>query len=377
MWWQYLTLFLAGMFLAAALYLASRFYRFGWMERLARGKRWLRVLLSALAAGLLLGVWRLVYGSFNAVVMALHLVVFWLVCDLALWLVARIRRVKPSRYYAGYAALAVTALYLAAGWFLAHNVWAESYTLTTDKDVEPLRLAMLADAHVGTTFDGEGFGRWMEKLQAEDPDVVVVAGDFVDDDTSRADMEAACRALGRLDAPRGVYYVFGNHDKGYYGDAYRGYGAEELVAQLEENGVTVLEDACVPLGGGYYLVGRKDRSEEMRGGRMTMAELMADARAQTVGDTSEAYFIVADHQPQDFDAQAESGVDLVLAGHTHGGWLFPLTVLDRYIGADDLVYGHEVRGNTDFIVTSGISDWAMQFKTGCKSEYVIVDIQGK
>lgn len=44
---------------------------------------------------------------------------------------------------------------------------------------------------------------------------------------------------------------------------------------------------------------------------------------------------------------------------------------------DDRVYGYEKRDNTNFIVTPGISDWAIKFKTGCKSEYVIVNIHGK
>ncbi|MBS5484607.1 MAG: hypothetical protein KHX37_07255 [Eubacterium sp.] len=46
-------------------------------------------------------------------------------------------------------------------------------------------------------------------------------------------------------------------------------------------------------------------------------------------------------------------------------------------GLDDRVYGYEKRENTNFVVTSGIPDWAIKFKTGCKSEYVIINIQGK
>lgn len=46
-------------------------------------------------------------------------------------------------------------------------------------------------------------------------------------------------------------------------------------------------------------------------------------------------------------------------------------------GLDDRVYGYEKRENTNFVVTSEISDWAIKFKTGCKSEYVIINIQGK
>ena len=44
---------------------------------------------------------------------------------------------------------------------------------------------------------------------------------------------------------------------------------------------------------------------------------------------------------------------------------------------DDKIYGYEKRDNTNFIVTSGISDWAIKFKTGCKSEYLLIDIEGK
>ena len=66
--------------------------------------------------------------------------------------------------------------------------------------------------------------------------MVVVAGDFVDEGTSKTDMIAASRALGRIDAPYGVYYVFGNHDKGRYAKGRRGYDGDDLIAELQKNG---------------------------------------------------------------------------------------------------------------------------------------------
>ena len=92
---------------------------------------------------------------------------------------------------------------------------------------------------------------------------------------------------------------------------------------------------------------------------------------------SNKYSIVLDHQPSDYDAQEAAGVDLVLSGHTHGGQLFPFNYMGYWTGLDDKTYGLEKRTNTNFIVTSGISDWAIKFKTGCKSEYVVIDVVGE
>lgn len=76
---------------------------------------------------------------------------------------------------------------------------------------------------MGTTFDGKGLEKYVEEMQQTNPDVVVITGDFVDDDTSKQDMIDACHALSKLNPTYGVYFVFGNHDKGYYDPEYRGY----------------------------------------------------------------------------------------------------------------------------------------------------------
>ena len=96
--------------------------------------------------------------------------------------------------------------------------------------------------------------------------------------------------------------------------------------------------------------------------------------ALTEGLDKEKFIIVLDHQPSDYDAQAAAGVDLVLSGHTHGGQLIPITYVGEWIGVNCRTYGREKRENTEFIVSSGISDWAILFKTGCKSEYVVIDV---
>ena len=99
-------------------------------------------------------------------------------------------------------------------------------------------------ACVGATFHAEGLLRHIEKINAMNPDVVVVTGDFVDNDTSREDMLASCDALGQVTAPKGVLFVYGNHDKARYGPSNGGWTGEELRSRLEANGVIILEDAA-------------------------------------------------------------------------------------------------------------------------------------
>lgn len=353
------------------LYLAGRFARFALVRKAAGRRKVVRFLLGLLLTGLLAGCTQAFLGTFNAEICMIHLTVIWLICDGISKIAEKTRKKKFARYYAGGFAIGITVAYLACGWYLAHHVWRTPYTLDTDKQVGSLRIVQFADSHVGAIFDGEGFAEHMKAIQAENPDIVVVTGDYVDDDTSKEDMIAACRALGSLETTYGVYFVFGNHDRGYYGPAYRGYSGADLIAELEKNNVTVLQDETVLLDDRFYLIGRKDRSEEWgTNARASMEELSA-------GLDPDKYMIVLDHQPHDYDAQAAAGVDLVLSGHTHGGQLLPFNRMGQWLGLDDKAYGLEKRGPTNFIVTSGIADWTIQFKTGCKSEYVVVDVRGR
>jgi hypothetical protein len=253
-------------------------------------------------------------------------------------------------------------IYHAAGYYLCFTVWQKDYTLKTNKDID-LRVALFADSHIGTTFDGEGFTEQLKRIEEQSPDIILIAGDFVDDSSNRSDLEAACKALSQVKAKYGVWYCYGNHDKGYYSS--RDFSAEELEDIMIDSGINVLTDEYELIDDSFYIVGRKDRSEQER---KSMEEVLK-------GIDKSKYIIVMDHQPGDYDAEADCAVDLVVSGHTHGGQLFPITYVGEWFNINDATYGYERRKDTDFIVTSGISDWEIDFKTGTKSEYVIIDIE--
>ena len=366
--WVTIIAVLLAVFAGGLLYLSFRAARFGAVGRLTCGKKGLARLVCFGFFAALTGLLWVLWGMMNAIVCLLHLVLFWMLCDLAAFVIARARKRPPKRYWAGAAALVLCVLYLAGGWVADHHVWETDYAFASPKVSRELRLVQIADSHVGATFDAAGFLKHIETINALRPDAVLVTGDFVDDDTSRVDMLGACDALGQVRAAYGVYFVYGNHDKGYFAESSRGWTGAELRAALEQNGVTVLEDQAVDLGEDLVVVGRKDRSQGQRGGgRLSAEELLSSV------DT-DRYIIILDHQPHDFDAEAAAGADLVLCGHTHGGQFIPIRHVGEWIGENALRYGHERRQDTDFVVSSGISNWAFRFKTGCRSEFVLITL---
>ena len=351
------------------LYISFRAARFPAVLRLTRGKRGPARLLCLGAFGLLMGLGWAVWNLMNAAVCLIHLVLFWMVCDLAFAAVARLRKRAFQPWRAGAAAMVLCTLWLVGGWVADHHVWTAEYAVETPKLEREIRLVQISDVHVGATFHADGFLQHVERVNALQPDAVLLTGDFVDDDTGRADMLGACDALGQFAAPYGVYFVFGNHDRGYYDESSRGWTGAELREALRKNGVTVLEDEGVNVGERLCIGGRKDRSEEQRGGGRQSAEELLSAVDRR------RYIVMLDHQPYDFDGEAAAGADLVLCGHTHGGQLIPIRHVGEWMGENALRYGHERRRNTDFIVSSGISNWALRFKTGCRSEIVLITLR--
>ena len=348
-------------------YILRRMASFSWVKKHFPGKR--RYLAGL---GLVLVLSALMYvtiGLWSMAIAWIHLLVFWLLSDGIAVIVAHLQKKKRNYAVSGLAAVLVTLVYLGIGVFLTYDVARTEYTITSDsmETGETFRIAGFSDSHVGTVFSGKGLSKFVERMNAENPDVVVIVGDYVDDETSYEDMVEACRALGNLEARYGVYYVFGNHDAGYYGKEYRGYGKEELVEYLEKNHVTVLEDDVVSVKDQVYLCGRKDASQTDR---------------KPVGDLIGSYVekncvIVLDHQPNDQQAEAQAKADLALSGHTHGGQLFPINRMGEWFGLNDMTYGIRKQDQTNFIVSSGIADWALKFRTGCRSEYFVVDICGR
>lgn len=349
--------------LLGCIYLTTRIRKFAPFHKLAESHKLLGWVLPA--APLVIGCIALyLFNTFTMFVVLLHLLFIWMGCELVMYLIRKFTKKECKFYIAGFAALLLWGVVLFIGWQNAHNIRITNYSFTTEKSLggEPLRIVMFADSHLGITLDKDNFPKEVERIQAQNPDIVIIAGDYVDDDTKKEDMLAATEALGTLKTKYGVYFTYGNHDNGYF--HYRNFEPQDLRDALTKNGVKILEDETVLIDGRFYLCGRNDRTFKER----------RSAQEITASLDKSKYIIMVDHQPNDYENEAAAGADLILSGHTHGGHIFPAGLIGLLLGANDRIYGTETRGSSTFVVTSGISGWAIPLKTGTFSEFCVIDI---
>ena len=362
--WTKVFLLAAALALIGILYLVERFHRFYFLEQLAKKQKRLSWLLAALlVTGILSS--GLIFNWYTMALIIIHLVLIWLLCDLIGWIIRKCRRKERTFNYSGGAALLLTFMLLTCGWVCMHHVFRTSYSFRSDKLTpdDHLRAVLLTDTHLSNTLDGEKFTELCERIQKEDPDLVLVCGDYVDDDSKKKDLIAASRALGQIQSTYGTYFAYGNHDP--FANS-RSFSDDDLIDSLLNNGVTILIDETKEIGDRFYLCGRRDFSDQRKA-----------AQELTNSLDKSKYIIMMDHQPKDFDAEAEAGADLVLSGHTHGGHVFPAGQLGVVLGETERLYGEEKREDTEFLVSSGASGWEIPFKTGCISEYCVIDIAGE
>ena len=207
-----------------------------------------------------------------------------------------------------------------------------------------LRIAVLADLHTGSPFNGlDKLDEIIALTQRASPDLVLVAGDLVIDDMIGGHFVAPreiARRLARLRAPLGIYAVLGNHDWWH--------GAAKVRRALEEAGIPVLDDRATRLANGecrFWLAGIGDLWE----GRPNVRQALNPV------PTGEPV-VVLTHNPDLFPA-IPAWVNLTIAGHTHGGQVY-LPLIGRPIApsryGDRYAIGHIVERGKHLFVSPGL-----------------------
>ena len=265
----------------------------------------------------------------------------------------------------GVAAIGSCAAVLIYGFFHGKHLMIKSYIVETTLPVigEELRIALISDVHMGLTFDEPRLREQMDRLRAEKPDLLIIAGDLVDDRTSPAQMQAACAIVGSLETTYGTFFAYGNHDLANHGPK-PPYTKAELDQALTEHGICILDDQSHVVAG-LTLIGRHDAAFMRQAQRASLEQLLS-------GVDRNMPILLIDHQPRERKAAAAAGVTLQLSGHTHAGQVWPMSWFAQLFA---FAYGHRVVNGMHAIISSGMGNRGNVLRSGCTAEMVMIHLQ--
>jgi len=219
-------------------------------------------------------------------------------------------------------------------------------------------VALVADIHAGAVRDSAFTRDVVDLVAAEQPDLVVIAGDLVDGTAARYGPEVA--PLADLSAPLGVYAVTGNHEM--YRDT------ANWVEEFRSLGLTVLENEFLDLTRGdarITLAGVHDREGTGR--------WAPDYGAALSGTDAAGFVLLLAHQPVQAESVQGRGVDLQLSGHTHGGQMWPLGYLVPL--QQPVVDGLSDVGDVPVLTSRGVGAWGAAVRVAAPPEVPLVTLR--
>ena len=237
-----------------------------------------------------------------------------------------------------------------------------TYTLDTEKVSDPVRLAVLTDLH--SCAYGDGQEELVNAVAQAGPDAVLLVGDIVDDVLPQ---ENAWTAVAQLADSYPCFYVTGNHEW-WSGEA------EEIIAQMETYGVTVLR------GSSALLTTDSGQSITIWGIDDPDSNLDDQLEQVQISEKDNNFTVLMAHRPEEIDNYLSYGFDLILSGHAHGGqWRLPGLINGLFAPNQGLfppyAGGAYTFENTTMIVSRGLARESTRIpRIFNPPELVVVDV---
>lgn len=268
-----------------------------------------------------------------------------------------------------------TCLY---GIFNARNIKVNEYSVTVNKSCgsdKHLKAVLVADLHMGYAIGVDHITNMVEKINQQDADIVIIAGDIFDNSYDGMDDPEGIKAqLRSIKSKYGVYAVYGNHDideKNLMGFTFDWGGKqlhnEKMTNFMKECNIKLINDESVLINDEFYLVGRRDTDKPGTedGTRAEISELTKDL------DKTKPIFVLS-HEPDELQKTADAGADIDFSGHTHDGQLFPGNLTIGLFWENPC--GMIKKDNMYSIVTSGVGVYGTFMRVGTDAEICSVDI---
>lgn len=268
-----------------------------------------------------------------------------------------------------------TCLY---GIFNARNIKVNEYSVTVNKSCgsdKHLKAVLVADLHMGYAIGVDHITNMVEKINQQDADIVIIAGDIFDNSYDGMDDPEGIKAqLKSIKSKYGVYAVYGNHDideKILMGFTFDWGGKqlhnEKMTNFMKECNIKLINDESVLVNDEFYLVGRRDTDKPGTedGTRAEISELTKDL------DKTKPIFVLS-HEPDELQKTADAGADIDFSGHTHDGQLFPGNLTIGLFWENPC--GMIKKDNMYSIVTSGVGVYGTFMRVGTDAEICSVDI---
>jgi predicted MPP superfamily phosphohydrolase len=253
-------------------------------------------------------------------------------------------------------------LALVATLTVIYGTFVEPKLLTVTRATIPIKLhrqltiVVLSDLHVGPYVQEAEIRRVVEKANQLMPDLVLLAGDYVQQDRGDAETLAALNPLSDLKPSIGTFAVFGNHDHGVsrwlHGLKYMPADPSPLIAEKLRNlGITLLvnQSMKLDLGADTLTIAGVDDAWSKN------ADLVATLKERDPASPT----ILLSHNPDVILDPLSGEANLIVSGHSHGGqirlpWIGPLTPLPIRIGTDKSMGVFSLSEGHTLAVTRGI-----------------------
>ncbi len=227
-------------------------------------------------------------------------------------------------------------------------------------DLVNLRCLQISDLHVGPTIDKSYVERLVQISNLQNPDLIFLTGDLCDGTVDH--LKDQIEPLKKLKSKFGIFYITGNHEYYWDGQAWIDYFKScNFTVLLNSHQVIKIGNAQLSIGGCTDL-----KAETF------ISEHKCDAIKTISAMPENSFKLLLAHQPNTFKQFANSTykVDLQLSGHTHGGQFFPWSI--AVYAAQKYIKGLYLEDKTYIYVNRGTGYWGPPFRFPEKSEVTLI-----